>query len=306
MNKLNSVHTNGKLLLTAEYFVLDGALALALPVKYGQTLNVFPAEHPGLHWQSLDHQGVPWFEAQMNVLDFSFLAQSDEQIALQLQKILRAIRSQNSFFLNWTGATRLETRLEFPREWGFGSSSTLIAALAIMSGVDPFRLLRDSFGGSGYDIACAIANGPILYQLNPKPNYVEIPFQPSFHEQLYFVYLGKKQNSREAIARYREKSKRKDFSIQRMNELTMAFLTTTDFSVFEEYIRLHEAEVAKVVDLPRAKDLYFKDYWGEVKSLGAWGGDFVMVTSEKEVNTTLQYFQEKGHQTVFRYADLIL
>jgi len=35
-----SFYGNGKLLLSAEYFVLDGAVALALPTKLGQSLHV--------------------------------------------------------------------------------------------------------------------------------------------------------------------------------------------------------------------------------------------------------------------------
>ena len=49
----------GKLLLTGEYFVLDGALSLALPVRYGQTLQVLPSEKPGrLTWISRDADGT--------------------------------------------------------------------------------------------------------------------------------------------------------------------------------------------------------------------------------------------------------
>ena len=33
-------YSNGKLLITGEYLVLDGAKALALPTKYGQYLTV--------------------------------------------------------------------------------------------------------------------------------------------------------------------------------------------------------------------------------------------------------------------------
>ena len=31
--------------------------------------------------------------------------------------------------------------------------------------MNPYILLFDTFGGSGYDIACAEAEGPVLYQL---------------------------------------------------------------------------------------------------------------------------------------------
>ena len=37
---MNTYRANGKLLLTGEYLVLKGALALALPTKLGQTMTV--------------------------------------------------------------------------------------------------------------------------------------------------------------------------------------------------------------------------------------------------------------------------
>ncbi|MEQ3661167.1 MAG: GHMP kinase, partial [Flavobacterium sp.] len=33
-------YSNGKLLLTGEYVVLDGAKALAVPTKFGQSLSI--------------------------------------------------------------------------------------------------------------------------------------------------------------------------------------------------------------------------------------------------------------------------
>ncbi len=37
---MTTFRSNGKLLLTAEYLVLDGARAIALPTKLGQSLTV--------------------------------------------------------------------------------------------------------------------------------------------------------------------------------------------------------------------------------------------------------------------------
>jgi len=37
---LNTCYSNGKLLLTGEYLVLEGATALAVPTKFGQDLKV--------------------------------------------------------------------------------------------------------------------------------------------------------------------------------------------------------------------------------------------------------------------------
>ena len=43
-NMTTTFNAHGKLLLTGEYFVLDGALALALPCKLGQSMSIQPFE----------------------------------------------------------------------------------------------------------------------------------------------------------------------------------------------------------------------------------------------------------------------
>ena len=42
-----SFYAHGKLLITSEYLVLDGAEALALPTVYGQSLEVETIDEPG-------------------------------------------------------------------------------------------------------------------------------------------------------------------------------------------------------------------------------------------------------------------
>ena len=54
-----------------------------------------------------------------------------------------------------------------------------------------------------------------------------------------------------------------------------------------------------------AKDLHFKDYWGIIKSLGAWGGDFVLATSTESPEKTKAYFNERGFEIVLPYRELI-
>ena len=55
-------YSNGKLLITGEYVVLDGALALALPTKFGQNLTVEPIPSKQILWKSFDQDGSVWFE----------------------------------------------------------------------------------------------------------------------------------------------------------------------------------------------------------------------------------------------------
>jgi hypothetical protein len=63
-------------------------------------------------------------------------------------------------------------------------------------------LLNNSFGGSGYDIDAQKNNNPILYHLEKGKPIVEKVTFIDFSENIYFVYLNKKQSSKTAIANY--------------------------------------------------------------------------------------------------------
>ena len=92
-----------------------------------------------------------------------------------------------------------------------GSSSTLINNIASWAKVDAYKLLWNAFSGSGYDIACAQHNLPIFYQLeNQHPIVKQVDFNPNFKNELFFVHLNKKQNSREGIQRYKEYQSKKN------------------------------------------------------------------------------------------------
>jgi len=54
--------SNGKLLLSGEYLVLDGANALAIPSRYGQSLEVTVSEKEGISWTSKDINGKIWYQ----------------------------------------------------------------------------------------------------------------------------------------------------------------------------------------------------------------------------------------------------
>lgn len=305
---IKNYHANGKLLLTGEYFVLDGALALALPCKPGQSLNITETKNSkyDLTWRSFDEKGTLWFEAAFSISDFSSNKKQDP-VATTLQKILLAIRAQNKDFLKETPPILVETHLDFHREWGLGTSSTLIYNLAQWSGVNAFQLLEDTFGGSGYDIACAGADGPVLFQKKPGMYFVENSnFNPSFSDHLFFVYLGKKQNSREGIKRYREKIKSQEGTVNEMTFLTKKILDAERLYEFELLIQEHEDLISRSLNLEKVQDIYFKDFPGTIKSLGAWGGDFVLVASPSDETITRKYFNERGFDVFFNYNDLIL
>ena len=300
---------NGKLLLTGEYFVLDGALALALPTKLGQSLEIMDNEMlSDLQMTSLDKLEKPWFTGSYALPDLSELMASSEKIGSRFGQILQAARSLNPEFLNTLDGKVAMTRLEFPRNWGLGTSSTLIYMIAQWAEVDPFDLLKKTFGGSGYDIACAGADGPINYQLREDgtPFFRESKFAPSFSHQLYFVFLDKKQDSREGIARYRALGQMDESLIGKIHGLSYGMGTANTLDMFNEYLVEHEEIVAKTLKLERAKSIYFKDFWGEIKSLGAWGGDFVLATSDRTEAATRAYFLKKGFSVFLTYDELIL
>ncbi len=198
-------YSNGKLLISGEYAVLDGAMGLAVPTRFGQSMAV--KEIPGrvLKWKSLDEKGTVWLDTTINPHELNTVPStpSEHSVRATLVNILAEAQKLNPEFLTKDSGFEIETHLTFPKNWGLGTSSTLINNIAQWAQIDAFQLLWNAFKGSGYDIACAQHNGPILYQLlNGKPKVQSVPFDPTFKDAIFFVYLNKKQNSREGIAAY--------------------------------------------------------------------------------------------------------
>ena len=305
-------YSNGKLLLTGEYLVLDGAKSLAIPTKFGQDLAVIPIKESQLIWGSFTVEGNCWFEAvfelpKLRLISATFESDKEENaeiIAETLLEILLEAKKMNPNFLNADGGFLVKTTLTFPRKWGLGSSSTLINSIASWAKVDAFRLLWNSFKGSGYDIACAQHNSPIFYQLiAQKPIVTPVYFNPVFQENLFFVFLNQKQNSKEGIVKFRERQQ--DFSneISRISAISELFLKSKSLENFNELIIEHEQIISSIINLKPVKEKVFPDYFGEIKSLGAWGGDFVLATGNE---STPNYFKNKGFETVFNYDKIIL
>jgi mevalonate kinase len=302
----NNYYAHGKLLLSGEYFILDGAWGVALPTHPGQHLSVTPTDNSHLEWKSLDADGTPWLEATFDLESLRFMAGTDAQIGGKLEQVLREVRHLSPRFLSEPHGYQVETRLEFSRHWGLGSSSTLLSLLSQWSGANVYTLASRTFGGSGYDLAVAQANGPILYQRMNPPLTKETSFSPPFADQLYFVYLGNKMNSREGIASYRKQGTPPDHLVERISTLSLDFLRCDDFSTFCELIETHETLVANYIGLQRAQNQHFPDFPGAIKSLGAWGGDFVLVASPESEEQTRYYFELKGYPVCLRFEELIL
>lgn len=298
-------YSNGKLLITGEYLVLDGAKALALPTKFGQNLVVENGFDQKIVWKSFDADGTIWFED--TILFSEIIAFSNSETATQrttLIGILHHAYLKNPKHLANSNGYCVTTKLTFPKLWGLGTSSTLINNIAQWFEIDAFELLKNSFGGSGYDVACAQNDFPILYQLeNNFPKVEIVNFQPNCADNLYFVYLNQKQSSKSAIEFYYKKNKNKQIEVREINSITKAIIEKNDFDNLSEQLQFHENIMSAFLEIPTIKLNLFSDFEGVIKSLGAWGGDFVLVISKE--NPT-DYFKAKGFETILSYHEMIL
>ncbi len=303
---MNRYYSHGKLLLTGEYVVLDGAIALALPSKYGQYLSVEKTDDQDINWTSKDHNGQLWFKGTFSYENelLQSLSTNNPNVSDRLIEILNSAYRIAPHTKDNIQGKHIITSLEFPKHWGLGTSSTLINNIANWLEINPYELLKATFGGSGYDIACASAKSAITFQIiDDQPVVKPVVFDPEFKSDLYFVYLNKKQDSREGIAQYRKNSSNLTNIISEVNDLTKAISNSLHLEEFQELISKHEAIISSCIKVAPIKSRLFSDFNGSIKSLGAWGGDFILVASSSDPRP---YFESKGYHTIINYDDMIL
>ena len=316
--------SNGKFLLTGEYLVLKGATALALPLKKGQSLDVeiLDGNEGLIHWdafykstvngqQSMVNSQTHWFSAVLNKNDFSIKSTDDKEKAERLSDILSKAKSLNGEIFTDSHDYSFRTLLDFDPQWGLGSSSTLINNVAEWAEINPYKLLDCTFQGSGYDIACAKSNHPIFFRVmtnDPQSisqNIEPANFNPAFKDNLYFVYQGHKQSSAREIKAFLSKEKNFESEIKSISEISKALPNIQTLRDFCYFIKVHEEITAKCLEQKRLKK-YFSNFEGEIKSLGAWGGDFFLVATEWDEENVKKYFDSKDLNIVFKYNDIVL
>jgi len=296
-------YSNGKILITGEYFVLNGALSLAVPTVYGQYLEINDNDSNIINWTSYNMNKEIWFKCELDKDSLKVKYSSSKEVSEIIKDLISFIREKESNFLKSNGSI-INTELTFDKDWGLGSSSTLINNLSKFSGVDPYELNAKFFNGSGYDIACADSSSSLLYRVNNnKKEIKQINFNPSFRDKLHFIYLNKKQNSLDEIKSLREKINSK-IGITEISDITKRIILCKDQLEFNSLIKEHENIVSKLTSKEKIKDKLFNDFDGEIKSLGAWGGDFILA-SALDKNPT-DYFKSKGFDTVLNYNELAL
>lgn len=302
----NSWKSNGKLLLTGEYLVMEGALALAIPLKKGQTLCVNKNDTNILSWKASKPSGS-WFTADYELPSLNIVHSDNKVLADRLKDILNVAQDMSDDFLVDNMGTTVNTLLDFDPEFGFGSSSTLISNIAMWAKVNPYSLLENTFGGSGYDIACARSKNPIVYQrLGDNINVLDVGFDPIFKENLFFVYLGRKQSSANSISNFKKHCNYTSVDVDAISDITKELLITSELTEFEALLAEHESIMTSILNIQTAKSLHFPDFNGFVKSLGAWGGDFVMVTCNSGEKELRNYMRKRGFETVFSYSSIAL
>jgi mevalonate kinase len=288
---LYSKKANGKLLITGEYFVLGGAKALAIPTKYGQNLTINSSQN--FSWKSYDHLDKLWLNISNN--------KTESEAEKKLMEILTSIKGfelKNSF----------EMRMDFPRDWGLGSSSTLITLLADYFQVNPYELNDKMFHGSGYDIACAFSGTPILYSNENKysPKIDPVQISDNIKQYCYFAYLNKKQDSREGINLYRNLGENKSTIIPEISSITEELIEKQNLEDWIYLLGKHEEIISSSLSIPRAADTVLKGLPFFSKALGAWGGDFVMLVTDYNYLEVKKHLNSLGVNVVFQYEDIIV
>jgi len=285
---------------------MEGAIALALPLKIGQSLKVEVNNSRLLSWKAYTPDGY-WFNAEFDITTLDIKTTDNTEIASRLKDILlKTIIISEVNFMGNSGCS-IETICDFNPEYGFGTSSTLISNIAHWANIDPYSLLSITFGGSGYDIACARNNMPVLFQrVDNEITDVDTEFDPPFKENLFFVFLGKKQSSYQEIKNFKDNGKFNSIDIDTVSKITLDLTLTNDIIEFENLVEEHERIMSNILNRPTIKSLLFSDYKGAVKSLGAWGGDFVMFTTRLPEKSFRGLMKSKGFDVVFRYDEIVL
>jgi mevalonate kinase len=299
--------SSGNLIISGEYFVLIGAKALAVPLKYGQQMRVECIEdtHQMIKWEAFE-SGEIWFSAEFETEKMTIKSSADRAKTIRLQKLLRYIRDKKPELFKDNRSFVIVCDINFNRNWGWGTSSTLICNLADWSGIDAFELNSVISHGSGYDIAASRSSTPIYFRIENGNHIIDhASFAPVFKDSLFFLFSGKKQNTDKSITKNINLVRKNYDMVPMISWLTEKIATETDTAEFMRYIAEHEKIISKTLNMKRIKEMYFNDFDGELKSLGAWGGDFILVVSQMRESEIREYFSSRGLEILFRFDELI-
>jgi mevalonate kinase len=300
-------YARGKILISAEFLILHGARALAVPLTLGQSLKRIPSAEPGqLSWKAM-YREQAWFETRLDLKALAILTTSSQDKSENLLNMLNKLLEIEPAFAKELERYDVLTELEFDPHFGFGSSSSLTSLLAQWAGVDPMQLHFRISRGSGYDVACAGANAPLTYQfINDMPVIQPVDFQPSFSDKMWLIYLGHKQDSSKSVAAFLQNYQVQYSDIEYFSQLTHQMIEAREIDEFGEIMEAHENRLSEILQLPTLKSERFPELDGYIKSLGAWGGDFALLITPMTREKLGKYLEEKGVDTWFAYNEITL
>ncbi len=279
-----------------------------MPLRKGQTLEIeySSGAETLIKWSASDGAET-WFDAEFSLNKSLIIKKtSNDKIAIKLLDLLNAARNLNPAFLVVPGTYSAKNQLDFNRDWGWGSSSTLISNVAWWAEIDPFELNSLISEGSGYDIACARSETPLFYRLTiGNPEIESIRFNPGFSDHLVFIYLGSKQDTPVEINRFIPDQAHLNTQIKEVSAISEQMAASVSLEHFNNLIDRHESIMGNILKRQPVKELLFPDFDGSVKSLGAWGGDFIMASSANDYMKTKRYFDERGYTVAFSWNEII-
>ncbi len=303
--------SNGKLMITGEYLVLCGARALAMPVRYGQSLRIASeaSDNTTVAWKSYV-KGKKWLNVdfrgfELNV-DTAGKPERQRQSIDFIRQVLRASRRLNPSFLSEKQHWNVISDIDFDIEWGLGSSSSLISNVAWWADINPFDLFYLVADGSGYDIACARSQEPILYKYSGKFNYPvfrAVDFTPSFSDHLVFIYSGNKQDTAISLKNF-DPGAVAAAQAEEISEISEQMAATDSPDDFIHMMQRHESIITECLGKKPVQITHFPGFPGAVKSLGAWGGDFLLAASVLEKEEIINYFNNKGYDPIIPFDEM--
>jgi mevalonate kinase len=293
-------------MISGEYLVLHGATALAIPVRFGQNMQVSEKGKKNILAWKTNVLDKPWFEAEFAIPGFEPKQHNNADSAAYVTQVLAAAKKINPDFLPNTSGYQVECMIDFNIQWGLGSSSSLISNIAYWANVDPLELHAQVSKGSGYDVACARSPKPILFtNSGGEKKVIPVDFSPPFSEKIYFIYLGRKQDSQADVNIFMRETADYRIGIERISIISKEMVNCTNYDNFGRLMNEHEEIMSVVLGKPTLKSSVFSDFPGEIKSLGAWGGDFAMALWPRTRYELGEYLSGKNLDTCFSLNEII-
>ena len=276
-------------MLCGEYAVTIGVEALALPVSLGQWMYVWEFDSPGggdrLIWEAKEKDGSTWLNESFALPLETMEAETEKSSERdRSREVLHSMLSMVAEGFWKTGKSyRIETQLDFDRSSGLGSSSTMVANFARFAGLDAQKVQQKVLGGSGYDVAVAeLGKGLVFWKNAEVANWDAWKLSADLTSKWKIVFLGKKQNSRNALADVKGKLmeiEKDDFLMHQLQQVCAAVKMANQVPMLEAGLEMWQAILAMSLGLetPYQHFKFQPTKGGLCKWLGAWGGDMLLI-----------------------------